>query len=72
MAARIKVFLGMLLMTPGVAAVITILVYRFDNPSLTETQLFNDTGWMLFGALLLAVPGLLLLQAGMEEEGGDE
>lgn len=67
MNPKLKVFIGVVLLIPAVALALWGSLYRFDNPQLTETQIFNEIGWYPFAVFLLAVPGSILIATGCED-----
>jgi hypothetical protein len=59
--------LGAILLVPGAFCFIAAWAFRFDNPGMTETQLFNAIGWLPVVAMVIAVPGAMLIHAGVQD-----
>lgn len=65
--SRVWVFAGCVLCLIGIAIVLPTVFFRFDNPAFTETQLFNEQGWRMIGAVPLFVGGMLVAH-GLEDD----
>lgn len=68
MTPRVKVFAGVILLIPAIILSLWSFDFQFSNPGLTETQLFNEIGWVPFALMVIALPSALLISAGVTED----
>lgn len=71
-SAKLKVFAGIALLIPFVLVALQVTLWRFDNPSATSIQAYNEWGWAQLACIPLAVAGVVLVHAGFEEYSADE
>jgi len=65
---RLKVAAGCVLALPGLAVLISWLIFAYGHPELTQLQVFNRVGWMpMIGIALLAFP-LYLIWSGFDDD----
>ena len=67
MTPFLKIVTGLVLLIPSAALLAFAWIFRVDHPALTEMQLFNQIGWAPALGFVLCIPGVVLIEAGIEE-----
>jgi hypothetical protein len=62
-----KIVVGTLLMLPSAAAWFWCLWFQFDNPAMTQTQLFLEIGYVPLLALIPGFAGYGIFLSGLQD-----
>lgn len=72
MRAKLKIFLGIVLMAPFVVTVLLESAYQIEHPARTPMQVFNEFACYLLIFLVPFAAGIGLFHAGAEENSDPE
>lgn len=68
MAARIKVYIGVLILLAAIWLYLGFIDFRFTHPDMTETRAFMEQGWELLSALFIMLLGVGIIALGVAED----